>query len=191
MCGSDSGEGEASEAEEPAADDVIVEMEDPWAENTTPSGDGARADDDDRPLEFTDERSRDLHQHLIWQLEISPLDPRQLWIGEAIVDALNDDGYLTRYAGGNRAEPQPRTARVSGGCRGSARVRADARSGRDRRTQHFGMHHAAARATRARDAGARPCHQHRTRPPAGRSQPQCRGTAAIARLGRRIRAGGA
>ena len=39
--------------------------------------------------------SRDLHQHLIWQLEISPLDPRQVWIGEAIVDALNDDGYLT------------------------------------------------------------------------------------------------
>ena len=93
--GSDSGESEASDAEEPAADDVIVEMDDPWAENTTPSGDGARADDDDRTLEFTDERSRDLHQHLIWQLEISPLDPRQLWIGEAIVDALNDDGYLT------------------------------------------------------------------------------------------------
>jgi RNA polymerase sigma-54 factor len=37
--GSDSGESEASDAEEPAADDVIVEMDDPWAENTTPSGD--------------------------------------------------------------------------------------------------------------------------------------------------------
>ena len=70
-------------------------MEDPWAEISTPSGDGARSDDDDRPLEFTDERGNDLHQHLIWQLEVSRLDPRQLWIGEAIVDALNDDGYLT------------------------------------------------------------------------------------------------
>jgi RNA polymerase sigma-54 factor len=83
------------EAEESGADEVVVEMEDPWAESSTPSGDGARADDDDRPLEFTDERGNDLHQHLIWQLEVSKLDPRQLWIGEAIVDALNDDGYLT------------------------------------------------------------------------------------------------
>ncbi len=87
--------GEATESDEPSADDVIVEMEDPWAESSTPSGDGARADDDERGMEFTDERGRDLHQHLVWQLEISPLDPRQVWIGEAIIDALNDDGYLT------------------------------------------------------------------------------------------------
>jgi len=87
--------GDATESDEPSADDVIVEMEDPWAESSTPSGDCARADDDERGMEFTDERGRDLHQHLVWQLEISPLDPRQVWIGEAIIDALNDDGYLT------------------------------------------------------------------------------------------------
>lgn len=85
----------APETDEPPADEVVVEMEDPWAESSTPSGDGARADDDDRSLEFSDARDNDLHQHLVWQLEISKLDPRQLWIGEAIVDALNDDGYLT------------------------------------------------------------------------------------------------
>jgi RNA polymerase sigma-54 factor len=85
----------AGDHDEPGPDDVVVEMEDPWAESSTPSGDGARADDDDRPLEFTDDRGNDLHQHLIWQLEVSKLDPRQLWIGEAIVDSLNDDGYLT------------------------------------------------------------------------------------------------
>jgi RNA polymerase sigma-54 factor len=84
----------ATETDEPAADEVVVEMEDPWAESSTPSGDGAR-DDDDRPLEFSDDRGNDLHQHLVWQLEISKLDPRQLWIGEGIVDSLNDDGYLT------------------------------------------------------------------------------------------------
>lgn len=82
-------------APEPAEDEVVVEMEDPWAESSTPSGDGRGPDDDDRPLEFTDDRSRDLHQHLLWQLETSPLDPRQVWIGEALIDALNDDGYLT------------------------------------------------------------------------------------------------
>jgi RNA polymerase sigma-54 factor len=81
------------ERDEP--EEIIVEMEDPWADSSTPSGDGRAQDDDDRPLEFTDERGRDLHQHLVWQLEVSRLDPRQVWIGEAIVDALNDDGYLT------------------------------------------------------------------------------------------------
>ncbi|NJD32053.1 MAG: RNA polymerase factor sigma-54 [Gammaproteobacteria bacterium] len=88
------GEGEEG-AEERAEEEVVVEMEDPWAESAAPAGEGRAQDDDDRPLEFTDERERDLHQHLVWQLEVSKLDPRQVWIGEAIVDSLNDDGYLT------------------------------------------------------------------------------------------------
>jgi RNA polymerase sigma-54 factor len=83
------------ESEGPQPDEVVVEMEDPWSESSTPSGDGRAQDDDDRPLEFPDDRERDLHQHLIWQLEVSRLDPREVWIGEALVDALNDDGYLT------------------------------------------------------------------------------------------------
>ena len=90
------GEAESGgDADDSVADEVVVEMEDPWAESSTPSGDGARSDDDDRVLEFSDSRDNDLHQHLTWQLEVSRLDPRQLWIGEAIVDALNADGYLT------------------------------------------------------------------------------------------------
>jgi RNA polymerase sigma-54 factor len=86
---------DAAEADD-AGDEIIVEMEDPWADSAPVAGDGARSDDEDRPLEFADERGRDLHQHLVWQLEISRLDPRQVWIGEAIVDALNDDGYLAQ-----------------------------------------------------------------------------------------------
>jgi RNA polymerase sigma-54 factor len=89
------GGAEDDDTERAEAEEVVVDMEDPWAESSTPSGDGRAQDDDDRPLEFTDERERDLHQHLVWQLEVSRLDPRQVWIGEAIVDALNDDGYLT------------------------------------------------------------------------------------------------
>jgi RNA polymerase sigma-54 factor len=83
------------EADVPQPEDVVVEMEDPWSESSTPSGDGRAQDDDDRPLEFADDRERNLHQHLIWQLEVSRLDPREVWIGEALVDALNDDGYLS------------------------------------------------------------------------------------------------
>jgi len=81
--------------EAPREEEVSVEMVDPWEDASTPGGEKRTNDDDDRPLEFADESERDLHQHLIWQLEISPLDPRQVWIGEAIIDALNDDGYLT------------------------------------------------------------------------------------------------
>jgi RNA polymerase sigma-54 factor len=90
----------APEDETPAAteaeQEVVVDV-DPWEDSSIPAGSESRAQggDDDRPLEFADERGRDLHQHLIWQLEISKLDPRQVWIGEAIVDALNDDGYVT------------------------------------------------------------------------------------------------
>jgi len=78
-----------------AVDEIVVEMEDPWSDSSGAPGEGRAMDDDERPLEFSDERERDLHQHLIWQLEVSPLDPRRVWIGEAIIDALNDDGYLT------------------------------------------------------------------------------------------------
>jgi RNA polymerase sigma-54 factor len=88
-------QGEDSEDAAPDVEQVTVEMDDPWTEASTPSGEGRAPDDDDRPMEFADERERDLHQHLIWQLEVSRLDPRQVWIGEGIVDALNDDGYLT------------------------------------------------------------------------------------------------
>ncbi len=84
-----------AEADEPSTDEVVVEMEDPWTDASTPSGDGSRADDEDRPLEFPAGRGNDLRQHLVWQLETSRLDPRRLWIGEALVDALNEDGYLT------------------------------------------------------------------------------------------------
>jgi len=87
----------APDEEAPAASDaeeeVVVDV-DPWEDSSLPAGEGRAQGDDDRPLEFADERGRDLHQHLIWQLEISKLDPREVWIGEAIVDALNDDGYL-------------------------------------------------------------------------------------------------
>ncbi len=87
--------GEDGSETERETEEVSVEMEDPWAEASTPSGEGRAPDDDDRQLEFTDDREHGLHQHLIWQLEVSRLDPRQVWIGEGIVDALNDDGYLT------------------------------------------------------------------------------------------------
>ena len=36
----------------------------------------------------------DLHEHLLWQLNLSPLPPRDRQIGAALVEAIGDDGYL-------------------------------------------------------------------------------------------------
>jgi RNA polymerase sigma-54 factor len=49
-----------------------------------------------RPVsEFADESGETLHEHLYWQLEIENFTLREALIGEAIVDSINDDGYLT------------------------------------------------------------------------------------------------
>jgi len=38
--------------------------------------------------------SEGLHEHLEWQLRLSHLSPREQLIGEALIDAIDDDGYL-------------------------------------------------------------------------------------------------
>jgi len=49
-----------------------------------------------RPIsEFADESGETLHEHLYWQLEIDNFTMREALIGEALVDSINDDGYLT------------------------------------------------------------------------------------------------
>ena len=48
-----------------------------------------------RPItEFADESGQSLRDHLLWQLEMEQFSPREVLIGEAIVDYINDDGYL-------------------------------------------------------------------------------------------------
>src|SRR5690606_30920188 len=56
--------------------------ESPW------SGDG------DESQDFASARGETLQEHLMWQLEMSRLDERDRRIGEAIIDAINDDGYV-------------------------------------------------------------------------------------------------
>ena len=48
-----------------------------------------------RPIsEFADESGQSLRDHLLWQIEMGHFSPREVVIGEAIVDSINDDGYL-------------------------------------------------------------------------------------------------
>jgi len=49
-----------------------------------------------RPIsEFADESGQTLRDHLLWQLEMEHFSPREVIIGEALIDSINDDGYLT------------------------------------------------------------------------------------------------
>jgi RNA polymerase sigma-54 factor len=56
-----------------------------------------------------------LHEHLAWQLEEAPLPNGPRAIGRALIDAINDDGYLTKT-------PQAIAAEVAGAVRADAGV---------------------------------------------------------------------
>src|SRR5690606_31308625 len=45
-------------------------------------------------FEYAERSNETLGDHLLWQLELERFDQRSRAIGEAIIDAINDDGYL-------------------------------------------------------------------------------------------------
>jgi len=85
--------GEKSEQE---FDEVDVEVvDDPWTETTAAATETPWSGNGDKSQEFADQRGQTLHDHLLWQLELAHLSPLDLAIARAVVDAINDDGYLT------------------------------------------------------------------------------------------------
>ena len=86
----------AADPADQAAEEPTVEISEDWSEPTAAESDAPwSGGDDDRLLNLADESGQTLTDHLLWQLELAHLDPRSLMIGRAIVDAINDDGYLT------------------------------------------------------------------------------------------------
>jgi len=63
-------------------------------ESSLPAGDNG--DNGEEAPEFESFRSKTetLRDHLLWQLELTPVSDRDYVIGVAIIDAINDDGYL-------------------------------------------------------------------------------------------------
>ena len=61
--------------------------------NTPLTGGNANADDE-RDFETADAGGNGLHDHLLWQLRMSSMAPRDQAIAEALIDAIDDDGYL-------------------------------------------------------------------------------------------------
>jgi RNA polymerase sigma-54 factor len=77
------------------AEATVEVIDDVWDERSANASDSPyNSDDDDRAQEFSDAGTETLQEHLAWQLDMAKLQPRQLAIGRAILDAINDDGYL-------------------------------------------------------------------------------------------------
>ena len=87
---------EIAEPEHEAPETSVEIVEDSWSEPSAGAGDSSwNGEDEDRQQEFQDGQGESLLEHLLWQLEMAALDERQRAIGRAIIDAINDDGYLT------------------------------------------------------------------------------------------------
>lgn len=64
----------------------------PWQERIGPSSDGGGSSFDVACEHAACEET--LHDHLFWQLHLSHFSQRDLAIGVALIDAIDDDGYL-------------------------------------------------------------------------------------------------
>lgn len=87
----DDGASEAAEAV-PAAD---TEEGDSLLWNEAGSGSGNNWEGEDHRPEPSDRSSETLHAHLLWQLETEQFSEPEVLMGQALVDAMNDAGYLT------------------------------------------------------------------------------------------------
>jgi RNA polymerase sigma-54 factor len=85
------------EPQERATSENTVEVvDDGWGEQSVGTSETPwSSDDDDRQQEFADDSGQSLQEHLLWQLEMARLEPRELGIARAIADAISEDGYLT------------------------------------------------------------------------------------------------
>jgi RNA polymerase sigma-54 factor len=80
---------------ETTAEVQTLQAEDNWQERAADRIQDGGWNGEGRPItEFADESGQSLREHLLWQLEMEHFTPRQAVIGEAIIDSINDDGYL-------------------------------------------------------------------------------------------------
>ena len=99
------------ECEEPedtvqSSDDLALEPNEPaiiadtgeetgiWNDVRESGGRGDTWSDDTQRPEIADRSEESLRDHLLWQLEMEHFSPREIVIGQSIIDYINDDGYL-------------------------------------------------------------------------------------------------
>jgi len=81
---------------ESTAEVETIKAEDLWQTRSAERTQDGGWNGEGRPIsEFADESGQTLREHLLWQLEMEQFSPREVIIGEALIDSINDDGYLT------------------------------------------------------------------------------------------------
>ncbi|HEY4339811.1 MAG TPA: RNA polymerase factor sigma-54 [Steroidobacteraceae bacterium] len=88
-------ESEVTQAAAADQEPQVEVVDEHWGEQSVGPADSSwNGEDDERQQEFADASGQTVQEHLLWQLELAHLPPRSLGIARAIVDAINDDGYL-------------------------------------------------------------------------------------------------
>jgi RNA polymerase sigma-54 factor len=78
------------------AESNVEVVDEGWGEQSVGASEAPwSSDDDERQQEFADASGQSLQEHLLWQLELARLEPREFAIARAIIDSISDDGYLT------------------------------------------------------------------------------------------------
>jgi len=78
------------------AEIATIRAEDSWQSSSIGQIQDGGWNGEGRPInDFADQSGQSLREHLQWQLELEDFTPREALIGEALVDSINDDGYLT------------------------------------------------------------------------------------------------
>ena len=80
------------------ATDAAVQAAEPQVDWDSAAASGVSDSDwdsDDGAADAADRSGQSLKEYLLWQLELAHMSARDAAIGAAIIDSLNDDGYLT------------------------------------------------------------------------------------------------
>jgi RNA polymerase sigma-54 factor len=64
-------------------------------DSVTPVSSASVGGDDGQDFLNQQSSGETLHDHLIWQMQLTPFSPNDLAIAETIIDSISDDGYLT------------------------------------------------------------------------------------------------
>ena len=81
---------------ESTAEVETIKADENWQTRTAARTQDSGWNGEGRPIsEFADESGQTLREHLLWQLEMEDFTAREAVIGEALIDSINDDGYLT------------------------------------------------------------------------------------------------
>jgi RNA polymerase sigma-54 factor len=85
----------SGESEIPEDLPVDSSWDDIYDNIAAPSSSSTSSASDNREYEFSGNTEESLHQHLNWQMQLTPFSDTDRAIAEFIIDAINDDGYLS------------------------------------------------------------------------------------------------